>query len=102
MVELKELKKLEIKLFDGNFEEKEIALKELIDINTIESHDIIKKALREGEEELKYFIKKNFSSMIQKDNFSESISKTVKEKDRKINLKNLKKYLNNPDSKKKT
>ena len=100
MADSKELKKLEILLYDGNDEEKENALKKLLDINTIESHDIIKNALREGNEELKYFIKKKFSSIIQKDNYKETISKTVKESNKQINLKNLQKYLSNHDPRK--
>ncbi|MGM0607083.1 MAG: HEAT repeat domain-containing protein [Candidatus Muiribacteriota bacterium] len=98
----KNLKKLQILLYDGSFSEKEKALHQLIEINTIESHQIIKKALREGDEELKYFIKKKFSKILQKDKeeLSSKISKTLKEKNKKINLKNLQKYLSNQDPRK--
>jgi|GEM_PF-3194755 len=100
MPKVVDIKKLEVMLFDGDQSDREKALVNLLDINSKEARDVIKKGLREGDEELRYFLKKKLSGILRKDEHSEKIARTIKGKNQKINLNNLKKYLENPDPQK--
>jgi len=99
MPKVTDLKKLEVMLFDGDYSDRNKALIELLENNSKEAKDIVKKGLREGDEELRYFLKKKLSGF-RKDDHSEKIARTIKEKNQKINLDNLKKYLENEDPQK--